>query len=121
MEMPIDYPRLIEFLRSEIDRRHPHKKPPYYFSKLVKEGNPTRLGLFDFLDDSIVVESLKDFCAGINTDWDTSKITELLMSTIFPRMSDQNKVRNVGFEATMRDKCAQIGSMIDDYLRLQTK
>jgi hypothetical protein len=121
MGMPIDYPKLIEFLRSEIDRRHPHKKPPYYFSKRVREGNPTRLGLFEFLDDSVVAESLKDFCAEINTDWDASRIAELLMSTIFPRMSDQHKIGNAGLEAAMRDKCAQIGSMIDDYLRLQTK
>jgi hypothetical protein len=121
MEMPMDYPKLLEFLRLEIDRRHPHKKPPYYFSKRVREGNPTRLGLFEFLDDRDVTESLKDFCAEINTDWDTSRITEILMSIIFPRISDRHKAGNAEFEAVMRDRCAQIGSMIDDYLKLQTK
>jgi hypothetical protein len=119
--MPIDYPKLIEFLRSEINNRHPHKKPPYYFSKRVKEGNPTRLGLFDFLDDPVVIESLKDFCAEIKTDWDTSRITEILMSGILPRICDQHKAGNAEFEAVMKDRCAQIGSMIDDYLRLRTK
>jgi hypothetical protein len=121
MEIPIDHPKLIEFLRSEINSRHPHKKPPYYFSKRVKEGNPTRLGLFDFLDDPVVTESLKGICAEINTDWDTSRITEILMSGIFPRISDQHKAGNAEFEAVTRDKCAQIGSMIDDYLRLPKK
>jgi hypothetical protein len=121
MEIPIDHPKLIEFLRSEINRRHPHKKPPYYFSKRVKEGNLTRMGLSDFLDDPTVTESLKEFCAEVNTDWDASRITEVLMSIIFSRASDQHKVGNVEFEAVMRDRCAQIGLMINDYLRPQTK
>jgi len=121
MEMPIDYPKLMEFLRSEISRRHPHKKPPYYFSKRVKEGNLTRMGLFDFLDDPVVTESLKDLCAEINTDWDASKITDVLMFIISPRVSGQHKAGNAQFEAVMRDRCAQIGSMINDYLKTQTK
>jgi hypothetical protein len=121
MEIPIDHPKLIEFLRSEIDRRHPHKKPPYYFSKRVKEGNLTRTGLFDFLDDPVVMESLKDFCAGIESDWDASRITEVLLSIIFPRVSGQHKVGNAEFGTVTRDRCAQIGSMIDDYLRPQSK
>jgi hypothetical protein len=121
MGIPIDHPKLVEFLRSEINRRHPHKKPPYYFSKHVKEGNLTRMGLFDFLDDPAVTESLKDFCAEINTDWEASRITEVLISKIFPRVSGQHKVGNAEFEAVMRDRCAQIGSMINDYLSPQTK
>ena len=120
MEIPIDHPKLMEFLRSEINRRHPHKKPPYYFSKRVKEGNPTRMGLFDFLDDPAVTESLRDFCAEINTDWASSRITEVLMSLILPRvLSNQDKVGNAELEAVMMDRCAQIGSMINDYLRAQ--
>ena len=115
MERPIDHPKLIEYLRSEINRRHPHKKPPYYFSRHVKEGNVTRTGLFDFLDDPVVTESLKDFCAEINTDWDASRITEMLTSIIFAKVSDQ-QAGNVEFKAVMRDRCAQIASMISDYL-----
>jgi hypothetical protein len=121
MGIRIEYPKLIEFLRSEINRRHPHKKPPYYFSKRVKEGNLTRMGLFDFLDDPAVTESLKDFCAEINTDWDASRITQVIMSRVIPRVSDQHKVGNAEFEAIMGDRCAQIGMMINDYLRPQTK
>jgi hypothetical protein len=116
MEMPIDHPKLMEFLRSEISRRHPHKKPPYYFSRQVKEGNVTRTELFDFLDDPAVSESLKEFCAEINTDWDASRITEILMSKIFARVSDQ-QAGNVEFKAVMRGRCAQIASMINEYLR----
>jgi hypothetical protein len=120
MEIPIDHPKLVEFLRSEINRRHPHKKPPYYFSKHVREGNLTRTGLFDFLDDPVVTESLKDFCAEINTDWDASRITEILMSMIFARVSDQ-QAANVEFKAAMMGRCAQIASMINDYLKPPTK
>jgi hypothetical protein len=117
MEIPIDNPKLTEFLRSEINRRHPHKKPPYYFSKQVKEGNLTRTALFDFLDDPVVAESLKDFCAEVNADWDASRIAEVLMSRILPRAADQLKVGGTESEAVIRDRCAQIGSMINDYLR----
>jgi hypothetical protein len=87
----------------------------------VKEGNLTRTGLFDFLDDPFVMESLKDFCAEIDTDWDASRITEVLLSKIFPRVSGQHKVGNAEFGAVIRDRCAQVGLMIDDYLRPQTK
>jgi len=79
------------------------------------------MGLFDFIDDPVVTESLKDFCAKMNTDWDASRITAVLMSIIFPRILDQHNARNVEFEAVMRDRCAQISSMINDYLRAQTK
>jgi hypothetical protein len=121
MKMPIDDSKLVEFLRSEINRRHPHKKPPYYFSKRVKEGNPIRMELFDFLDDPAVTESLKEFCAEINTDWGALKISEVLISIIFPRVSNQHKVKNSEYETVLRDRCTQIGSMIDDYLKAQTK
>jgi hypothetical protein len=86
----------------------------------VKEGNLTRTGLFEFLDDPVVTESLKDFCAEINTDWDAPRITEILMSIIFARVSDQ-QAGNVEFKAVMMSRGAQIASMINDYLRSQTK
>ena len=121
MQISIDHAKLIEFLRSEIDRSHPHKKPPYYFSRRVKEGNPIRMGLFDFLDDPVVAESLKDFCADINADWDSSRIADVLRSMIFQKLSDQHKVGNAESESVMKDRCVQIGSMIDDYLRSHTK
>jgi hypothetical protein len=120
MQISIDHAKLIVFLRSEIDRRHPHKKPPYYFSKYVREGNLTRTGLFDLLDDPVVTETLKECCAEINTDWNASGIAEILMSIILARVSD-HEAGNVEFKAVMMDRCAQIASMINDYLRSQTK
>jgi hypothetical protein len=77
------------------------------------------MGLFDFLDDPAVTESLRDFCAEIDTDWASSRIAELLMSLILSRVSNQAKAGNTELEAAMMDRCAEIGSMINDYLRAQ--
>jgi len=108
MKISMDHLKLIEFLRAEIGRRHPHKKPPYYFSKRVKEGNLTRTALIDFLDDPVVGQALRYFCSEIDTDWDAPRITEVLMG-------------NSRFEAGMRASCEEIALMINEYLRTQTE
>jgi len=79
------------------------------------------MGLFDFLNDPVVAESLKALCSEINADWNASKITEVLMSMIFPRITDQHKVANAEPASVLKDRCVQLGSMIDDYLSSHTK
>ena len=108
MKISMNHLELIEFLRTEIDRRHPHKKPPYYFSKRVKEGDLTRTALIDFLDDTVTEQTLRNLCTEIDTDWDTSRITAVLRT-------------NPKFEAGLRAGCGEIAFMINDYLRTQTE